>query len=137
MSNGLDVTGPSGSVDKRLVSIREFVRYDVSGSFDYAASKEAISTIVTACSEAGVTEMLVDTRDVVMTEVNASDVFSLLMHFFSLKPDPGLRIAILSDPKDEIDRAMIFAEGAAVRGQKVAAFRDFESAMEWLNEGRL
>jgi hypothetical protein len=137
MSKDSEPTRPSGSVSKRLVSIRDFIRCDISGVFDYPASKEAISGIVASWGDGGVTDVLVDTRDAVVMEVSASDVFSLLMHFLSLKPDPAVRVAILNDPKDELDRAKIFAEGAVVRGRTVAAFREFESAMEWLNEGHL
>jgi hypothetical protein len=54
------------------------------------------------------------------------------MHLLSLGIDPAYRIAILNDPKDQIDRGKLFEEGARERGLDAAVFRDFEAALTWL-----
>ena len=124
-------------VEMRLISIRDFLRFNVAGAFDFEASKSAITDIVTACDQAGVTEVLVDSRDASMIEVRLADVFSLVLHMISLGPDGGRRLAILNDPKDPIDRGKFFADIATARGRTVASFREFESAVRWLNDGQL
>jgi len=119
-------------VDIRLVTLREFVRTDLVGAFDLEASKAALTEIVRAAAQCGVPNLLIDVRMAVPVELCAADVQELVMHLLLLGVDPGYRIAILSDPQDEVDRAKVFESYARERGVDAAAFRDFETALTWL-----
>jgi hypothetical protein len=56
------------------------------------------------------------------------------MHLMSLGFDRGRKLAILNDPPDDFDRGKLFEHCAVQHGMKVAAFHEFEPALEWLNE---
>jgi hypothetical protein len=104
----------------------------MAGAFDLETSKAVFTAIVEATSESGVPNILIDARRAIAVEVGASDISELIMHLLSLGIDPGYRIAILNDPKDEIDRGKLFQECARERGINAAVFRDFEAALTWL-----
>jgi hypothetical protein len=119
-------------IDVRLISLRDFVRSDLVGAIDFEASKAALTEVVKSSSEYGVPNILIDARRVIAVGVGASDVSELVLHLLSLGIDPGYRIAILNDPKDEIDRGKLFAGNARERGVDAAVFRDFETALACL-----
>jgi hypothetical protein len=119
-------------IDIRLISLRDFVRTDMVGTLDFEITKAALTEIVKASSECGVPNLLIDARMAIAVEVSASDIHELVMHLLSLGIDPTYRIAILNDPKDQIDRGKLFEEDARERGIDAAVFRDFEAALTWL-----
>jgi len=117
----------------RQISIADFLRTDITGVFDFEATKVLLSEIVESCFRAGITRMLIDTRAARPRNIGVSDIYTLVMHLMLLGIDSHHRLAILNDPPDEFDRAKLFEECAALQGMNVAAFRDFEAALEWLN----
>jgi hypothetical protein len=120
------------AVDIRLVSLRDFVRTDMEGAIDFETSKVAFTGAVRSSAECGVPNILIDARRAIAVQVSTSDVYTLVMHLLSIGIDPGYRIAILNDPKDEIDRGKVFEESARAQGIDAAAFRDYEEALAWL-----
>jgi hypothetical protein len=121
------------AVDVRLISLRDSVRTDMVGAFDFEASKAALTASVTSGAECGVPNILIDARKAVAVGGTPADVYTLVMHLLSLGIDPGYRIAILNDPKDEIDRGKLFEQCARDQGIDAAAFRDYEIALDWLS----
>jgi hypothetical protein len=124
-------------VDVRVISITDFVRFDVTGDFDFLATKAVVSEVGKTLARAENTNILVDTRGATTKNLSAADVYSLVLHLLSFGPPQGNRLAILNDPKDEVDRGMLFSMGASRQGFDVASFQDFESAMEWLSNYQL
>jgi len=45
------------------------------------------------------------------------------------------RMAVVNSPKDDFDRGAFLELCAVNRGYDLKAFRDFEAAFTWLNEG--
>ena len=119
-------------VDIRLISLRDFVRTDLVGAVDLETTKAALIELAKATSECGVPNVLIDARTAVAVGVGASDVPALVEPLLALGVDPGYRIAILNDPKDEVDRGKLVEELARRRRIDAAVFRDFEAALTWL-----
>jgi len=119
-------------VDIRLISLRDFVRTDLVGAVDLETTKAALTELAKATSECGVPNVLIDARTAVAVGVGASDVPALIEPLLALGVDPSYRIAILNDPKDEVDHGKLFEELARRRGIDAAVFRDFEAALTWL-----
>jgi hypothetical protein len=120
------------AVDIRLISLRDFLRTDLVGAIDFETSKAALTGSVRAAAECGVPNILLDTRRATALGVTGSDVYTLVIHLLTLGIDSGYRIAILNDPKDELDRGKLFEQAARERGIDAAAFRDYEAALDWL-----
>jgi hypothetical protein len=119
-------------VDVRLISLRDFVRSDLVGALDFETTKAVLTEIVSSTSEYGVPNILIDARKAIAVGLSASDVSELVLHLLSLGIDADYRIAILNDPKDEVDRGRLFEGYARERGVDAAVFRDFETALTWL-----
>jgi hypothetical protein len=121
-------------LDVRVVSIAEFLRYDASGEYDFESSKAVVAEIAKSLVELKKCNILLDLRNAIPKNISAGDIYSLVLHFLSFGPPQGNRLAILNDPKDEVDRAMIFSMGVNRQGFDVASFHEFEPAMEWLSD---
>jgi hypothetical protein len=121
----------------RIVSIQEFLRTNLSGTFDFEETKVAFQEIVASCNAAAVNRILLDIRDVQATDIESTDIFSLVMHLLSLDLVFDFRMVIVNEPKDEVDRAKLFEQCAKHHGVDVATFRDFEQALAWLNHDQL
>jgi hypothetical protein len=121
----------------RLVSIHDFLRTNVSGTVDFEETKVVFQKIITACNAAGIYRILLDIRGVQSTNIESTDIFSLVMHLLSLDIAFDFRMAIVNEPKDDLDRAKLFEQCAQHHGVNVAAFHDFEQALAWLNDGQL
>jgi hypothetical protein len=120
--------------DIRRISIADFLRTDVTGVFDFGATKSLLTEVVESSFRSGIHRVLVDVRSARSENMDASDIYTLVMHLMSLGLERGHRLAILNDPPDDFDRGKLFEQCAVRHGMNVAAFRDFESALEWLNE---
>jgi hypothetical protein len=124
-------------VDIRLISLQDFLRTNMVGAVDFETSRSALVETVKSAAECGVHHILLDARKAIAVRISAADVFTLVMHLLSLGVDPSYRIAILNDPKDDIDRGKLFEESARERGIDAAAFRDYETALAWLSRTSL
>jgi hypothetical protein len=119
-------------VDIRLISLRDFIRTDLVGVVDFETTKAAVTELAKATLECGVPNILIDARTAVAVGVGASDMPAVVEPLLALGVDHGYRIAILNDPKDDLDRGKLFEEIARRRGIDAAVFRDFEAALTWL-----
>jgi hypothetical protein len=119
-------------VDIRLISLRDFIRTNLVGAVDLETSKAALTELAKVTSEFGVPNVLIDSRAAVAVGIGASDVAMLVEHLIAHGVNRGVRIAILNDPRDEVDRGKLFEKHARRRGIEAAEFRDFEAALTWL-----
>jgi hypothetical protein len=120
--------------DIRRISFADFLRTDVTGVFDFEATRSLLAEIVESSFRSGINRVLVDVRSARTENIDTSDIYTLVMHLMSLGLERGHRLAILNDPPDDLDRGKLFEQCAVRLGMNVAAFRDFESALEWLNQ---
>jgi hypothetical protein len=120
--------------DIRRISIADYLRTDVTGVFDFEATRSLLTEVVESCFRSGIHRVLVDVRSARPENIGVSDIYTLVMHLISLGLERGHRLAILNDPPDDFDRGKLFEQCAVQQGMNVAAFRDFEAALAWLNE---
>ena len=120
--------------DIRRISIPDFLRTDVAGVFDFEATKFLLSDIVESTFRSGIKRVLVDVRAARPAHIDVADIYTLAMHLMLLGFDRAHKLAILNDPADDFDRGQLFEQCAVRQGMNVAAFRDFDAALEWLNE---
>jgi hypothetical protein len=122
------------SFDIRRISIADFLRTDATGTFDFEATKSLITEIVESSFRSGIDRILIDVRSARPENIDVADIYTLVMHLMALGLDRGHKLAILNDPPDGFDGGKLFEHCAVQQGLNVATFRDFEAALEWLNE---
>lgn len=119
--------------DIRVISAREFLRADVQGQPDLAASRQILEELAAAGGADPGRDILLDVRDTGAPVLTSVDLFELVQVFRKLGLGVLNRIAILRRVKDEFDRARFFEMLATDRGLNVAVFEDFEPAFTWLH----
>jgi hypothetical protein len=118
--------------DLRIIRSGEFMRADADGHFDLAASRALFLDVILACANCGVGCALLDVRDAV-SDMTAAQLCTLADVCRKVSP-PGdqHKIAILTRPQLQFDRAAWLATVAGDEGWNITAFHEFENAFEWL-----
>ncbi len=119
-----------------VIRASDFIRLGAKGEFDVAASKIVLAELACACRKRGIDRAMLDLRAL---EPKPKPVFSptdlakLVNTFREIGFTHQQKLAILysSDPHH---RARMFAFISTLRGWRVAAFENFESALGWLSE---
>ena len=121
------------AVEVRIIPIKEFLRTDVSGNLDLERSLIILRNLVEECKKHDVDRILIDTREAT-SNASMLDVWTLARKL----TNSGLRarVAVVNRPKDDFDRGAFLELCAMNRGYQLKAFRDFEAAFTWLNEGK-
>lgn len=121
------------TVEVRIIPIKEFLRTDVSGNLDLERSLILLRNLVEECKKRDVDRILIDTREAT-SNASMLDVWTLAKKLTS----SGLRarVAVVNRPKDDFDRGAFLELCAMNREYQLKAFRDFEAAFTWLNEGK-
>jgi hypothetical protein len=117
--------------DVRVIPIREFMKTDLTGEIDLNASRELLSELMAACKRENMTRILFDAREA-SSRSTILDVWTLARDLNSLGVTHENRVAVLSRPKDNLDRAAFLELCATNRGFHLRAFREFEDAFTWL-----
>jgi hypothetical protein len=117
-------------VNVKVIRTKEFIKSTATGSFDLAASKQALLDIVSLIKQPGEYEVLVDTRGA-ETKLETTDLFELGN---ALAAHPSLRRSKVATlvPMSDMDNAHFLETVAQNRGVRMRAFTDFEAAMTWL-----
>jgi len=119
-----------------IIRASDFIRLGAKGDFDMDASKAVLWELANACRKRGIDQAMLDLRAL---EPKPKPVFSptdlakLVNTFREVGFTHQQRLAILysSDPHH---RARMFAFIGTLRGWHVAAFGNFEEALEWLSD---
>ena len=121
------------AVEVRIIPIKEFLRSDVSGSLDLERSLTILRKLVEECKNRNVDRILIDTREAT-SNASMLDVWTLAkkLTYSGLRA----RVAVVNRPKDDFDRGAFLELCAMNRGYELKAFREFETAFTWLNEGQ-
>lgn len=119
--------------DIRIVSVNDFVRTDVSGNLDLAATRQVLKEIAAVCTAKTHYHVLLDNREA-HTKMTLAEVFEVACSLREIGLGIHNRLAILAPPVLDFDRAGFFETVAQNRGFQVRAFRDFEKAFDWLME---
>ena len=117
--------------DVRVIPIREFLKTDVTGELDVAATREMLSKLMAACKREKITRILIDCREA-STHSTVTEVWTLARDLGDLGVTRDNRVAVLNRPKDSFDRGAFLELCATNRGYHLRAFREFEGAFAWL-----
>jgi hypothetical protein len=118
--------------DLRIIRSGEFVRADAAGHFDLAASRTLLSDVMWACARSQIGRVMLDVRDAT-GDMSASQLCALAMVTHEINPPAGEhKIAILTRPELQFDRASFLAATVQGSGWNLAAFHEFERAFEWI-----
>ena len=85
------------------------------------------------CKKHDVDRILIDTREAT-SNASMLDVWTLArkLTYSGLRA----RVAVVNRPKDDFDRGAFLELCAMNQEYQLKAFRDFEAAFTWLNEGK-
>jgi len=117
--------------DVRVIPIREFMKTDIAGEIDLNASRGMLSELMEACKRQKMTRILIDCREA-SSHSTVLDVWTLARDLGALGVTLENRLAVLTRPKDNFDRAAFLELCATNRGYQLRAFREFEKAFAWL-----
>ena len=117
--------------DIRVIPIREFMKTDLKGELDVAATRDVLSKIMAACKREKMSRILIDCREA-STHSTLTDVWTLARDLGALGVTHENRVAIVNRPKDGFDRGAFLELCATNRGYQLRAFREFELAFSWL-----
>ena len=118
----------------QVIRAQEFIRLGARGRFDLAASQAALAQLGRACCKRGITQALLDLRELhpgPKPVFSPGDLVKLVNTFREIGFTHRQRLAVLygSDPHH---RARLFSFIATLRGWKVQAFAGYEQAIHWL-----
>jgi hypothetical protein len=119
----------------QVISATEFVRIGPQGRLDFKTSRETLAKLAQSCRTRGLDCALLDLRSLpvpVRPLFTPADLAELVETFREVGFGPRQRLAVLyrSDPHGG---ARTFAFISRMRGWRVRAFENFESALLWLS----
>ena len=117
-------------INLKVINTKDFIKTTVTGTLDFAASKQALLDILSLIKQPGEYDVLVNTREAesLLSIINLYELGEALASHPILRRS---RICLLVPTKD-IDKAGFFETVAVNRGVQIKAFADFEQAITWL-----
>jgi hypothetical protein len=123
-------------LELQIIRACEFIRAGAHGRPDLEASRAVLRELGTACRRRGIDRALLDVRDIhpgATRILTPSELASLINTFRDIGFTHEHRLAVLYS-EDPYHGVRLFALIGTLRGWKVGAFGDFESALQWLGE---
>ena len=118
-------------VNYNIIHAKDFIKAKPSGQTDLEQSKKALGQLADMVRCGGDYEILMDVRDS-YGNLTHDEVWELVLELGRHRSAFRNKIAILSREEEQFNRA-VFAELCAnSMGFTVAAFTDFEKAMNWI-----
>lgn len=115
----------------RVIHSRDFLKATPSGEQDLEASKQVLLTLALENSASGQYDILIDVRQAI-SHLSLTDVTELVDVMIEHRDSFRSQLAILTQPEATLEIARFMELYAGNRGFQVAAFKDFEEAMNWL-----
>jgi hypothetical protein len=126
-------------VELQVIRASEFIRLDAHAHLDLAASKDALQSLAHACHKRGIDSALLDLRSLPVPPkplFTPTELAALVRTFSEAGFSRQQRLAILYN-LDVYGGVRNFAFISRLRGLRVQAFTDFETALQWLSEEQL
>jgi hypothetical protein len=123
-------------VELQVIRASEFIRLDPGSHLDFEASKNVLRDLAHACRKRGLDRAMVDLRSLPVPPkpiFTVAELAALVLTFQDAGFTRQQRLAILYN-SDVYGGIRNFAFISRMRGLKVQAFTDFESAFQWLSE---
>jgi hypothetical protein len=119
----------------QVIRAAEFVRIGPQGHLDFESSKQTLATLAQACRTRGLDRALLDLRTLPIPAkpiFTSTELAELVGTFREVGFGPRHWLAVLYK-NDPYYGARRFAFISRLRGWRVRAFHDFESALLWLS----
>jgi hypothetical protein len=123
-------------IELQVIKANEFIRLDAHSHLDFAASKDALQSLAHACHKRGIDTALLDLRSLPIPPkplFTPTELAALVCTFRDAGFSRQQRLAILYN-LDVYGGVRNFAFISRLRGLRVQAFTDFETALHWLSE---
>ena len=114
----------------QIIHAGDFVKATPGGEVNLKLSKTRLAKIVQALEPTHNYNFLVDWRNV-MINFSMNHLFSLALEILKYKALSSARISLLVQP-DDFDKGDFLQLCAQNRGVHLAAFTEYENAMDWL-----
>lgn len=120
------------ATDLRIVKSAEFVHMTPGGQFDLEATRRGLSDVLWACAMSKTGRVLLDLRDATgdMGTGQLSGLASVAREV--APPAGGHRVALVTRPEWQHDRAELVAGDIQERGWNLRVFTDYDEAHRWL-----
>lgn len=117
-----------GAMDLRFESRPDHLLVHANGDFDYQAARQGLSTIIKACSDQGLSRILVDGRGIT-TLVSIADRFDLATQL-STESKGAVRMAVVVAAANMFTKT--FEDAASNRSAPLRTTDSMQEAMEFL-----
>ena len=118
-------------LNMRMIRAKEFLKTAPSGELDLETSKRVLLKLALKSSAPSQYDILIDLRGAT-SFLSIFDVAKLVQVMIEHRESFRSKLAILTIPGHRFDIAKFMEMCAEYRGFDVAAFKDFEEAMNWL-----
>lgn len=120
----------------RQIRYEEFVALKSQGVGDFDGFLAAVDALLSQTEDVAAHHVLVDLRRASVPPLPEATLARALEHMRQLGLGVKNKVAIVTDPADEVpgDRADAAEAVAAFLQLQVRGFRDYGSALDWLNE---
>jgi len=119
------------NLNVRVIHSQDFLKATPSGELDLEASKQLLLDLAMKNSASGQYDILVDARQAT-SNLSLTDVAELVDVMVEHRDSFRSQLAILTRPESTLELTKFMELYAGNRGFQVAAFKDFEEAMNWL-----
>jgi len=118
--------------DIRVINWNDCLHLDAQGHFDFDATQRFFRDAIWACAKSRISRILLDVRDAT-ADLTSTQLAKLAVVAANVAPPEGQhKIAILTRPEAQFTNALFVADKAQDQGWNIAAFQEFESALNWL-----
>jgi hypothetical protein len=122
-------------IELQVIRASEFVRFDARARLDLKQSQEVLKALAHACRKRGVDQAMLDLRSIPLLpkpQFTPTELATLVSTFRDAGFTSEQRLAILYQT-DVYAGIRTFAFISRLRGLRVQAFTDFETALQWLS----
>ncbi len=117
----------------QVLSAPDFIKVRRTGEPDLEEAKKAIVQLAMIIERPADYDILIDCR-AAQSRLTYSDIYQIVLELCRHRDAFRNKIAILTRADCQFDKANFLEEFANARGFNVAAFTEYEQAIEWLSE---
>jgi hypothetical protein len=114
-----------------LIHATDFIRTTTKGDLDLEATRQMLLTVASLVTPPGSHDIFLDCRETT-SKMSLSDITKLVDTMLDHRRLFGHKLAILTPEGEKFDTMQFMENYAVNRGLKVAAFTDYEQAINWL-----
>jgi hypothetical protein len=115
----------------RIIHAKDFLKARPTGEYDLEMAKQVLLELAWENAAPGQYDVLIDVRGASMS-FSFVDITELVQVMINNRDSFRSKLAILTVPGQRFDTAKFMELYADNRGFRVAAFEDFEKALNWL-----